>query len=140
MKDEHNIILILDSPKWLIPYSGGSSNSWFQLFHLLFCPEFPTFFNYISTEIHLNHCKASTLSFSSSISFDHSFTGVFTKARHGDSSLNFVHFQFLRWFVQEFSSLVIISIHSFFPILTADRWRLFSSLRYVSLNPFYRNK
>ena len=27
----------------LIPYSGGSSNSWFQLFHLLFFPEFQPF-------------------------------------------------------------------------------------------------
>ena len=32
MKDEHNVILIIVSSKWLIPYSGGSSNSWFQLF------------------------------------------------------------------------------------------------------------
>ena len=36
MKDEHNIILILDSPKGLILYSGGSSNSWFSFVHLFF--------------------------------------------------------------------------------------------------------
>ena len=46
----------------------------------------------------------------------------------GELCLCYFHFQFLRRFVQEFSSLVIISIHSFFPILPADRWRFFSSL------------
>ena len=36
MKDKHNVILIRVSSKWLIPYSGGSSNSRFHLFHLFF--------------------------------------------------------------------------------------------------------
>ena len=36
VKDEHNIILILDSPKWLILYSGGSSNSRFEMLYLFF--------------------------------------------------------------------------------------------------------
>ena len=36
MKDTHNVILILDSPKWLILYFGGSSNSRFHLIHLFF--------------------------------------------------------------------------------------------------------
>ena len=59
-----------------IPYSGGSSNSRFHLFHLSF-PEFQAFPHYIIVKIHLNHCKASTLLFSSFFSFDHSFvTGV----------------------------------------------------------------
>ena len=82
MKEEHNIILILDSPKWLILYSGGSSNSWFKLFHLFFSGV-PCFPHYIITKIHLNHCKASTLFFLSFISFVHSFlTGVL----HGGST------------------------------------------------------
>ena len=36
MKDTHNVILILASSKWLIPYSGGSSNSRFKLSIFLF--------------------------------------------------------------------------------------------------------
>ena len=40
------------------------------------------------------------------------------------SSLSWLSYQFVR----------------FFQILPADRWRLFSSLRYIYLNPFYENK
>ena len=39
MKDKHNVILILVSSKWLIPYPGGSSKFLFSFAHLSF-PEF----------------------------------------------------------------------------------------------------
>ena len=72
----HNIILILVSSNRLILYSGGSSNYGFHLFHLFFSGV-PCFPHYIITKIHLNHRKASTLFFSSFVSFGHSFvTGV----------------------------------------------------------------
>ena len=58
MKDKHNVILILVSSKRLIPYSGGSSNSRFHLFHLFFSGV-PSSLSYFITEIHLNHFKAS---------------------------------------------------------------------------------
>ena len=57
MKDKHNVILILVSSKWLIPYSGGSSNSWGYLF--IFLSGVPSFLGYIISKLHLNHRKAS---------------------------------------------------------------------------------
>ena len=60
-----------------IPYSRGSSNSWSQLFIFSFSGE-PTSFNYITTEIHLNHYKVSPCVFNYPLLlFDHpSVTGV----------------------------------------------------------------
>ena len=49
-------------------------------------------------------------------------------------------FQFLRWFVQDSSYLVIISIHLLFSILPVDSSKTFSSLCYIYLNPFFENK
>ena len=84
MKDKHNVILSLISSKGLIPYSGGSSYHILGSTCFIFSfPRVPSFRNYISTEVHLNHCKASTLFFSSSISFDHTFI---TRVPHGGSS------------------------------------------------------
>ena len=72
MKDKHNVILILDSPIWLIPYSGGSSNSRFKLSIFLFRSfKFPL---YLIEKLHLNHCKSSPCVFNFSfISIDHPF-------------------------------------------------------------------
>ena len=41
----------------------------------------------------------------------------------GELCFFYFHFQFLQWFVQDFSSLVIISIHSLFPNPPVVRWR-----------------
>ena len=83
VKDKHNVILILISPKILIPYSWGSSNSRFHLFHLLFFPEFQAL---IITEIHLNHCKDSPCVFNFSFFSFLLFTGVL----HGGSTWRFI--------------------------------------------------
>ena len=52
----------------------------------------------------------------------------------------FIHFQFLRWFVQEFLFLRLSYqfIRCFNP--TGGSSKTFSSLRYIYLNPFYENK
>ena len=54
----------------------------------------------------------------------------------GELCLCYFHFQFLRWFVQVFTSFIIISIHSLFPNPTGGSINSFSSLHYISLNPF----
>ena len=54
--------------------------------------------------------------------------------------LSSLFFRFLRRFVQYFSSFVIVSTHSVFQILPTIRWRPYSNLRYISLNPFYKYK
>ena len=58
----------------------------------------------------------------------------------GELCLCYFHFQFLRWFVQDFSSPVTISIHSLFPNPTGVSMKTFTSLRNIYLNPFYKNK
>ena len=58
MKDTHNIILILVSSKWLIPYSGGSSKFLISFVHLSFLAV-PSSLNYFTTGFHLNHYKVS---------------------------------------------------------------------------------
>ena len=83
VKDKHNVILILVSSKILIPYSWGSSNSCFHLFHLLFFPEFQAL---IISEIHLNHCKDSPCVFNFSFFSFLLFTGVL----HGGSTWWFI--------------------------------------------------
>ena len=83
--DKHNVILILVSSKWLIPYSGGSSNSCFHLFIFLF--RSAKFSLYLVAKLHLNHCKASTLFFSSSISIDHFF---YFRSSHESSTWWFI--------------------------------------------------
>ena len=88
MKDKHNIILILVSSKWLIPYSGGSSYHILGSRCFIFSfPRVPNSRNYIIAKLHPNHRKASTLCFSSLISCDHPFvTGVL----HGCSTCWFI--------------------------------------------------
>ena len=58
MKAKHNVILILVSSKWLIPYSGDSSKFLISFVHFSF-PEFQVFSHYLVAKLHLNHCKAS---------------------------------------------------------------------------------
>ena len=76
MNDKHNVIIILVSSKWLIPYSGGLSKFSVSIVSS-FLPGIPSSLKYSIAKLRLNHRKASTLFFSSFISFDHSFvTGV----------------------------------------------------------------
>ena len=58
MKAKHNVILILVSSKWLIPYSGDWSKFLISLVHF-FLSGVPSYFNYIISKLHLNHYKAS---------------------------------------------------------------------------------
>ena len=58
MKDTHNVILILASSKWLIPYSRGSSKFLISFVHLSFL-EFKVFPHFLVAKLHLNHRKAS---------------------------------------------------------------------------------
>ena len=51
VKDKHNVILILVSPKILIPYSWGSSNSCFHLFIFLY--RSAKFSLYLVAKLHL---------------------------------------------------------------------------------------
>ena len=86
VKDKHNVILILVSPKILIPYSWGSSNSCFHLFILLH--RSAKFSLYLVAEIHLNHYKVSPCVFNFFfLPLDHLFvTGVL----HGGSTWWFI--------------------------------------------------
>ena len=57
MKYEHNVILILVSCKWLIPYSGGSSKKLISFFHLSFrSSKFSRLYHFKASSY---HCKAS---------------------------------------------------------------------------------
>ena len=52
MKDKHNVILILVSSKWLIPYSGDSSKFLISFVHF-FLSGASSYFNYIISKLHL---------------------------------------------------------------------------------------
>ena len=119
VKDKHNVILILVSPKILIPYSWGSSNSRFHLFHLLFFPEFQAL---IITEIHLKHYKVSPCFFNFSF-FSLSFflPEFFMKVLHDGSSRIYISFSKCssRFFSMKlkFSSCCNPELNSFFRII-----------------------
>ena len=76
VKDKHNVILIIVSSKWFNSLLRRFIKILdFSCFILSFL-EFQVFLHYIVVKLHLNHCKASTLFFSSFISFDHSSATV----------------------------------------------------------------
>ena len=115
MKDKHNVILILVSSKWLIPYSGGSSYHILGSRCFIFSfPRVPNSRNYIIAKLHPNHRKASTLFLSSFISFDHSFVaGVL----HGGSTWCFIkdliHSRSVHWdSFQRSSSILHVAFRS----------------------------
>ena len=85
MKVKHNIILILVSSKWLIPYSGGSSKFLFSFVHLSFrSSKFSQLFH---REDPSNHCKDSPCVFNFSfLSLSFWLPEFFMEALHGDSS------------------------------------------------------
>ena len=86
VKDKHNVILILVSPKILIPYSWGSSNSCFHLFIFLY--RSAKFSLYLVAEIHLNHYKVSPCVFNFFfLPLDHLFV---TEVLHGGSTWWFI--------------------------------------------------
>ena len=135
VKDKHNVILILVSSKWLIPYFGGSSKSLFSFGQLSF-REFQVFFpRYLVAKLHLNHRKASPCVFNFSfLSFDHPFvTGVL----HGGSTWWFIkeliHSRSVHWdfFSEElkYSSSCIPKCNSFYLII----WGGVMSLLIISL-------
>ena len=57
MKDKHNVILILVSSKWLIPYSGDSSKFLISFVHFSFRSS--KLFQLYHFKASSNHCKAS---------------------------------------------------------------------------------
>ena len=57
MKDTHNVILILVSSKWLIPYSGDSSKFLISFVHFSFRSS--KLFQLYHFKASSNHCKAS---------------------------------------------------------------------------------
>ena len=57
MKDKHNVILILVSSKWLIPYSGDSSKFLISFVHFFFRSS--KLFQLYHFKASSNHCKAS---------------------------------------------------------------------------------
>ena len=82
MKDKHNVILILVLSKWLIPYSGGTSNSCFHLFIFLY--RSAKFSLYLVAKVHLIIARFHLVFFNLSfLSFDHSFI---TEVLHGGST------------------------------------------------------
>ena len=93
-----------------IPYSGGSSNSRFQAVHLVFRRS--KLFQLYHFKAPSNHCKASILFFSSFTSF-----WSFFYCRSSSRRLNMMickdtfHSSIV---LQDFSSFIIISIHSLF--------------------------
>ena len=86
-------------------------------------PGVPSSRNYITTEIHLNHCKASTLFFSSSISIDHFF--YFQSSHGGSSRIHFILQLFFKISLEAMIHQDILKVfffsqsgvHSFFRII-----------------------
>ena len=87
--DTHNVILILVSSSLFNSLFRRLIKFLISIVSSSLFPGVPTFFNYISMEIHLNHCKASTLFFSSSISTDHFF---YYRSSHEGST---------RWYIKD---------------------------------------
>ena len=116
----HNIILILVPSKWLILYSWGSSNSWFEMLYLFFSRS-SKFSQLFHREDPSNHCKDSPCVFNFSfLSFDHSFiTGVL----HGGSTW---------WFIKDLIPSRSVHQDSFL------RSSSFSSSCHPECNSFYR--
>ena len=136
MKDKHNVILILVSSKWLIPYSGGSSKFLIPFVHLSFrSSKFSRLYHFKASS---NHCKASPgvlFNFPSRLII-FLLPEFFMETLHGCSSR--ILFILQLFFKISLPSLSYQFIRCFNP--TGVSMKTFTSLRNVYLNPFYENK
>ena len=95
-----------------------SSHNYFLIVRILFThPEhFMSCFHFFPPKVIMS--KFFILMYLNPFKYLHSFSNSSHKL-----CLCYFHFQFLRWFVQDFSSFVIVSIHSLFPNTTRDPLR-----------------
>ena len=114
MKYKHNVILILVSSKWLIPYSGDSSKFLISFIHHSF-PEFQVFPHYLVVKLHLSHCKASPCVFNfffflSSFYYWSSSWRLYMMVHQGFLSFSFCSSRFLSklWSAKLYSKLNMV--------------------------------